>query len=67
VSAPITTSPQAAHAFTADQAKSRIEANGYSNVSGLQKDAKGIWRGKAVKDGKPVNVILDLQGSVVAN
>ena len=67
-SSPITTSPQAAaHAFTKDQAKSRIEAKGYSSVSGLQKDANGIWRGKAMKDGKPVNVILDFQGSIVAN
>jgi hypothetical protein len=68
VSAPITTSPQAApHAFTEDQAKARIEAIGYSSVSGLQKDANGIWRGKAMKDGKPVNVILDFKGSIVAN
>jgi hypothetical protein len=65
---PIATSPQApAHAFTRDQAKSQIEAKGYSSVSGLQKDSKGIWRGNALKDGKPVNVILDLQGSVIAN
>lgn len=65
---PVPTSPQApAHAFTEDQAKSQIEAKGYSSVSGLQKDSKGIWRGKALKDGKPVNVILDFQGSVVAN
>jgi hypothetical protein len=68
VSPRITTSPQApARAFTEDQAKSRLEAKGYSSVSGLQKDATGIWRGKAMKDGKPVNVILDFQGSIVAN
>jgi hypothetical protein len=68
VSSPITTSPQnLGHAFTEDQAKSRIEAKGYSSVSELQRDSKGTWRGKAMKDGKPVNVILNLQGSVVAN
>jgi hypothetical protein len=61
-------SPQSsARAFTADQAKSQIEAKGYSDVSGLQKDTKGKWRGKAVKDGNPVNVILDVQGNIVAN
>jgi hypothetical protein len=54
-------------AFTADQAKAQIEAKEYSNVSGLRKDAKGIWRGKAVKDGLPVNVILDVNGNVTAN
>jgi hypothetical protein len=60
--------PQAStRAFTADQAKSKIEAKGYSDVSGLQRDAKGGWRGKAVKDGSPVSVILDVQGNIVAN
>jgi hypothetical protein len=54
-------------AFTADQAKSQIEAKGYLNVLGLRKDAKGIWRGKAVKDGSPVNVTLDADGNVTAN
>jgi len=68
VSSPITTSPQAlTHTFTADQAKSRIQAKGYSNVSGLRKDAKGIWRGKAEKDGFPMDVTLDVNGSVTAN
>jgi hypothetical protein len=54
-------------AFTGDQAKSQIEAQGYSNISGLRKDAKGIWRGKAVKDGMPVNVTLDIEGNLTAN
>ena len=48
-----------------DQAKLRIEAKGYSNVSGLQKDNRGIWRGKAtMKDGTAVAVILDLEGNI---
>jgi len=48
-----------------DQAKSRIEAKGYSNLSGLQKDNRGIWRGKAtMKDGRSVAVILDLAGNI---
>ena len=71
VSSPNTTNPQApvsgANSFTEGQAKSRIEANGFSNVSGLQKDAKGVWRGKAVKNGNPVNVSLDFQGNIVSN
>jgi hypothetical protein len=67
-SPPAATTPQAAvRAFTKDQAKSQIEAKGYSGVSGLQKDAKGTWRGKAEKDGLPVNVILDVNGDVTAN
>jgi hypothetical protein len=71
--APTLTSPKeaepkaAGHSFTADQAKSKIESKGYSNVSDLQRDSKGAWRGKAVKDGKPLSVILDFEGNIVAN
>jgi hypothetical protein len=61
------TTSQATVSLTQDQAKSQIEAKGYSNVSGLRKDAKGIWRGKAMKDGSPVNLRLDLDGSVTTN
>jgi len=55
-----------ANSFTEGQAKSRIEANGYTSLSGLMKDDSGVWRGKAVKDGKPVDVSLDFQGNVFA-
>jgi hypothetical protein len=55
------------HAFTADQAKSKIEAEGFSNLSGLRKDAKGVWRGKATKDGSPVSVTLDAEGKATVN
>jgi len=53
-----------ANSFTEGQAKSRIETNGFSNVSGLQKDANGVWRGKASKGGKTVDVSVDFQGNV---
>lgn len=36
-----------ANSFTEGQAKSRIEGAGYSDVSGLTKDANGVWIGKA--------------------
>jgi hypothetical protein len=55
-----------ANSFTEGQAKSRIETNGYANVSELQKDDQGVWRGKATKDGKTVSVSLDFQGNVTA-
>jgi hypothetical protein len=55
-----------ANSFTEGQAKSRIESTGFSNVSGLKKDDNGVWRGKAMKDGKSVNVSLDFQGNVVS-
>jgi hypothetical protein len=56
-----------ANSFTAGQAKARIESRGYASVSGLAKDRNGIWRGKAMKDGKAVNVTLDYQGNVTVN
>ena len=55
-----------ANSFTEGQAKSRIEAAGYSSVSGLIKDKDGIWRGKASKGGATIDVALDFQGNVVA-
>ena len=55
-----------ANSFTEGQAKSRIESSGYANVSELRKDDQGVWRGKAVKDGKAVIVSLDFQGNVTA-
>lgn len=54
----------AGSAITTDQAKSQIEAAGYFNASGLRRDAKGIWRGSAVKDGLTVPVTLDADGKV---
>lgn len=48
-----------------DQAKSQIEAKGYRNVSKLEKDRRGIWRGEATtEDGKAVDVTLDLEGNI---
>jgi hypothetical protein len=60
--------PEAAvHAFTEDQARAQIEAKGYSRISRLRKDAEGYWRGKAEKDGVPVNVTLNADGNVTAD
>jgi hypothetical protein len=58
---------QGANSFTEGQAKARIASRGYANVSGLAKDTNGFWRGKAMKDGKAVNVTLDYQGNVTVN
>lgn len=72
VSAPVPPSsaaaapPSVVRAITEDQARTQIEANGYSSVSRLRKDAEGIWRGKATKDGLQVNVNLDVKGKVTA-
>jgi hypothetical protein len=61
------TAPVAGHnSFTEAQAKERIEKAGYSGVTGLKLDDKGIWKSTAMKDGKPVTVALDYQGNVAA-
>jgi hypothetical protein len=47
------------------QAKLRIEAKGYLDVSDLTQDSRGIWRGNAtMKDGRRVDVTLDLEGNI---
>ena len=56
-----------ANSFTEGEAKSRIEARGFSNVSELKKDDQGIWRGKAEQNGRMVSVALDYQGNVFAD
>jgi hypothetical protein len=53
-----------ANSFTEGQARSRIEAAGFSNLEGLQKDDSGIWRGRAMRGGQQVEVGLDYRGNV---
>ena len=55
-----------ANSFTESEAKSRIEHHGFTQVSGLQKDQAGVWRGTAMKDGKSMQVSVDYQGNVNA-
>ena len=52
------------NSFTEDQAKSRIEDGGYTDVTGLKLDDQGVWRAAAKKDGKDAAVSLDFQGNV---
>jgi hypothetical protein len=56
---------QGRNSFTEGEAKSRIEKAGFSNISELKKDENGVWRGRASKDGRSVDVSLDYQGNVV--
>jgi len=53
-----------ANSFTMGEAKSAIEAKGYTRVAKLKKDKDGVWRGTATKDGKPGAVSVDYQGNV---
>ncbi|MGO4171887.1 hypothetical protein [Bosea sp. TAF32] len=53
-----------ANSFTEGQAKSRLEANGYSQIGPLTKDADGVWKGSASHGGTKVNVTVDYRGNV---
>lgn len=55
-----------ANSFTEGEARSRLEGAGLSNISGLHKDAQGIWRGKGTRDGKPVEIGFDYKGNISA-
>lgn len=55
-----------ANSFTEAQAQDRIMAAGFSKVSALKKDDKGIWRGTASDATKTTDVAVDFKGNVVA-
>jgi periplasmic protein CpxP/Spy len=56
-----------ANSFTENQARSRIESAGFAQLTGLHKDDQGIWRGKAMRDGKSVDVGFDYKGNIGAD
>lgn len=51
------------NSFTQNEARRRLERNGFQSVSGLAKDNGGVWRGTAMKDGQSVPVWLDYKGN----
>ncbi len=51
------------NSFTQNEARRRLERNGFQSVSGLAKDSGGVWRGTAMKDGQSVQVWLDYKGN----
>ncbi|GJE16866.1 hypothetical protein [Methylobacterium marchantiae] len=57
---------EGANSFTEGQTRSRLEQAGYKDVKDLKKDDKGIWRGAASLNGKPVTVGVDFKGNVAA-
>jgi hypothetical protein len=57
---------EGANSFTEGQAKDRAEAAGFTEVSALSKDDKGIWRGTAKRGASQVNIAIDFKGNVVA-
>ncbi len=49
---------------TATDARRKLEAAGYRQARDLKKGCDNVWHGKAVKDGKPVNVALSPSGAI---
>ncbi len=41
-----------------------LKSKGYANIVSLKRDAQGIWRGKALRDGLALNVAVDIYGNV---
>ena len=56
-----------ANSFTEGQARKRFRGRRPGEVGGLAKDDQGVWRGKAMRDGKPVSVGLDYKGNVAVD
>jgi len=55
-----------ANSFTEGQARGRAEARGFTEVGEMTKDDNGIWRGRAMQNGRSVEVLVDFQGNVTA-
>ncbi|MBR0945475.1 MULTISPECIES: hypothetical protein [Bradyrhizobium] len=52
-----------AHALTQEELVAKIQAAGYSQVKDVKSTAEGTTA-KAVKDGKPVTLIIDNSGQI---
>jgi hypothetical protein len=49
---------------TANDARKKLETAGYRQARDLKKGCDNVWHGKAVKDGRPVNVALSPKGEI---
>ncbi|MHC2331440.1 PepSY domain-containing protein [Bradyrhizobium sp. USDA 4454] len=52
-----------ARALTQDELVAKLEAAGYANVSDVKSTAEGMTA-KAMKNGKPVRLVIDSSGQV---
>jgi len=55
-----------ANSFTEGQARARIEARGFSDVTDLREDDRGIWHAVARHGGRRVEVMLDYRGNIAS-
>jgi putative membrane protein len=59
--------PAARTLFTEEQARTHLVRLGYADVSVLTKNENGVWHGTATKNGKQLNVAVDVKGAVANN
>jgi hypothetical protein len=57
--------PTMPNAQGSGSARAKIEADGYKNVQGLQRNSDGGWSGKAMRGGAMVDVQVDARGHVI--
>jgi glucose/arabinose dehydrogenase len=58
--------PAATVTITESDARSRIEAQGYSNVTGLMQNPDGTWSATATRNGETTQVTVSESGVQVA-
>lgn len=64
VTAPNTANVPAPNAAGSAGARARIEADGYKDVQGLNRNPDGSWRGQALRGNARVGVGVDARGNV---
>ncbi|WP_148663487.1 PepSY domain-containing protein [Bosea vaviloviae] len=50
--------------LTEGEARTRLQADGYTSVDELKDDGKGVWTGKAMHHGQRVTVSIDHAGTI---
>jgi hypothetical protein len=60
----VTPIPPETQAEEANLIRSKIERAGYTDVSVLERDNWGVWRGRAKKGDSVVNVVVDKGGRI---
>src|SRR6266404_2319129 len=54
------------NSFTEVQAKDRVVAAGYTDVTALTMDEAGIWRGNAKRGDQTLKIAVDYKGNVIS-
>lgn len=58
---------EGANSYTTDQVSQMLADNGFTQVSGLKLDDKGVWRGTATYQGASGDVAVDYRGNLFFN